>query len=102
MLNQNAKDNRYKDRYKELFTPETVVVSLLNLDSENVFADASEGNTKGEVILTLYFKDGEKESVLQGIKMMQPFGEDGIWIPQNYTDSVFMENGSNYFNNYEF
>mgnify|MGYP003291737614 FL=1 len=102
VLNQNAKDNRYKEGYKELFSPETAAVSLLNLDSENVFVDASEGNTKREVILTLHFKDEEKESVLQGIKMIQPYGKDGIWIPQNYTDSVFMEDRNNYFNNYEF
>ena len=102
VLNQNAKDNRYKDGYKELFSPETSVVSLLNLDSENVFVDANERNPEGEVILTLHFKDEEKESVLQGIKMIRPFGKDGIWIPQNYTDSILMEDGDNYFNNYEF
>ena len=102
VLNQNSKDNRYKDGYKELFSPETAAISLLNLNSENVFVDASEGNTKREVILTLHFKDEEKESVLQGIKMMQPFGEDGIWIPQNYTDSILMEEGSLYFKYYDF
>ena len=102
VLNQNAKDNRYKDGYKELFSPETAVISLLNLDSENVFVDANERNPEGEVILTLHFKDEEKESVLQGIKMIRSFGKDGIWIPQNYTDSILMEDGYNYFNNYEF
>ena len=102
VLNQNAKENKDSVWYKDLFSPETAAVSLLNLDSENVFVDASEGNTKREVILTLHFKDEEKESVLQGIKMIQPYGKDGIWIPQNYTDSVFMEDRNNYFNNYEF
>ena len=102
ILNQNAKENKDSVWYKDLFSPETAAVSLLNLDSENVFVDASEGNTKREVILTLHFKDEEKESVLQGIKMIQPYGKDGIWIPQNYTDSVFMEDRNNYFNNYEF
>ena len=102
ILNQNAKENKDSVWYKDLFSPETAAVSLLNLDSENVFVDASEGNTKREVILTLHFKDEEMESVLQGIKMIQPYGKDGIWIPQNYTDSVFMEDRNNYFNNYEF
>mgnify|MGYP003305714072 FL=1 len=102
ILNQNAKENKDSVWYKDLFSPETAAVSLLNLDSENVFVDASEGNTKREVILTLHFKDEEKESVLQGIKMIQPYGKDGIWIPQNYTDSVFMEDRNNYFKNYEF
>jgi len=102
VLNQNAKENKDSVWYKDLFSPETAAVSLLNLDSENVFVDASEGNTKREVILTLHFKDEEKESVLQGIKMIQPYGKDGIWIPQNYTDSVFMEDRNNYFNHYEF
>ena len=100
VLNQNAKDNRYKEGYKELFSPETAAVNLLNLDSENVFVDANERNPEGEVVLTLHFKDEEKESVLQGIKMIQPFGEDGIWIPQDYTDSVSME--ESYFNEYEY
>ena len=102
ILNQNAKENKDSVWYDDLFSPETAAVSLLNLDSENVFVDASEGNTKREVILTLHFKDEEKESVLQGIKMIQPYGKDGIWIPQNYTDSVFMEDRNNYFNHYEF
>lgn len=100
VLNQNAKDNRYKEGYKELFSPETAAVNLLNLDSENVFVDTNERNPEGEVILTLHFKDEEKESVLQGIKMIQPFGKDGIWIPQDYTDSVSME--ESYFNEYEY
>ena len=34
--------------------------------------------------------------------MIRSFGKDGIWIPQNYTDSILMEDGYNYFNNYEF
>ena len=101
-LNQNAKQNKDSEWYKNLFSSETAAVSLLNLDFENVFVDESEGNTEGEVILTLYFEDEEKKSVLQGIKMIQPYGKDGIWIPQNYTDSVFMEDRNNYFNNYEF
>lgn len=102
VLNQNAKQNKDSMWYKNLFSPETAVVSILNLDSENVVVDASEGNTEDEVVLTLHFKDEEKESVLQGIKMIRPFGKDGIWIPQNYTDSILMEDGNNYFNNYEF
>lgn len=101
-LNQNAKQNKDSEWYKNLFSSETAAVSLLNLDSENVVVDESEGNTEDEVILTLHFKDEGKESVLQGIKMIRPFGKDGIWIPQNYSDSILMENGNNYFNNYEF
>ena len=102
VLNQNAKQNKDSEWYKNLFSSETAAVSLLNLDFENVFVDESEGNTEGEVILTLYFEDEEKKSVLQGIKMIQPYGKDGIWIPQNYTESILMEEGNNYFSNYEF
>lgn len=102
VLNQNAKEHKDSVWYKELFSPETAVVSLLNLDSENVYIDVGEGNAEGEVILVLHFKEEEKESVLQGIKMIQPFGKDGIWIPQNYADSILMEDGEKYFNYYEF
>ena len=103
-LNKNAIENRDSVWYENLFSPETAVISLLNIDSEKVSIDVSEGETEEEVILTLIFQTGEAEnnSVLQGIKMIRPFGEDGIWIPQNYTDSVLMENGSNYFNHLEF
>lgn len=103
-LNNNAMENRDSIWYENLFSPETAAISLLNLDSEKVSIDVSEGETEEEVILTLMFQEegAENNSVLQGIKMIQPFGKDGIWIPQNYTDSVLMEDGSNYFNNYEF
>lgn len=103
-LNHNAKENKDSHWYKDLFSPETSAISLLNLDAEKVSIDASEGETEEEVILTLMFQEegAENNSVLQGIKMIQPYGKDGIWIPQNYTDKVLMEDGSNYFNNYEF
>ena len=102
VLNQNAKENRESDWYKDLFSPETAVISLLNLDTEKVTIDVSEGKSEGEVVITLIFEDAEHNTVLQGIKMIQPFGEDGIWIPQNYEDSVLMKDGENYFSNYEF
>lgn len=102
-LNQNAIENRHKDYwYKDLFTPETAAISLLNLDGKKVKIDVSEGKSQEEVIIALLFEDSEHSTVLQGIKMVQPFGPNGIWIPQNYEDSVFMEDGVNYFNNYEF
>ncbi len=101
-LNRNAKENKDSDWYKDLFSPETAAISLLNLDSENVVIDVSEGKTDEEVVLTIRFRKEDNNSVLQGIKMIQSFGEDGIWIPQNYTDSVLMEDGNNYFDNYEF
>ena len=102
VLNQNAKDNRYKDGYKELFSPETAAIALLNLNSEKVTVDVSEGRMEEEVVIALMFEDSEHSTVLQGIKMIQPFGTDGIWIPQNYEDSVFMEDGVNYSSAYEY
>ena len=101
-LNQNAKDNRYKDGYKDLFSPETAAISLLNLDLGKVTVDVSEGKNQEEVVIALMFEDSENTTILQGIKMIQPFGEDGIWIPQNYEDSILMEDGENYFSNYDF
>ncbi len=101
-LNNNAKENRDSAWYGNLFSPETTAITLLNLDSEKVIIDVSDGNTEEEAVLTIHFLEEENNSVLQGIKMVQPFGKDGIWIPQSYTDSTFMEDGENYFNNYEF
>ena len=102
VLNQNAKDNRDKDGYKELFSPDTAAITLLNLNPEKVTVDVNEGRMEEEVVIVLMFEDSEHSTVLQGIKMVQPFGANGIWIPQNYEDSVFMEDGKNYFSNYEF
>ena len=101
-LNENAKENKDSGWYTDLFSPETAAIRLLNLDAEKVTIDVSEGKSEGEVVIALMFEDSENSTVLQGIKMIQPFGEDGIWIPQNYTDSVLMEDGENYFSNYEF
>lgn len=102
VLNQNAKDNRYKDGYKELFSPDTAAIALLNLDSEKVTVDVSEGRMEEEVVIALMFEDSEQNTILQGIKMVQPFGPNGIWIPQNYEDSVFMEDGVNYRSAYDY
>ena len=102
VLNENAKENKDSGWYTDLFSPETAAIRLLNLDAEKVTIDVSEGKSEGEVVIALMFEDSENSTVLQGIKMIQPFGENGIWIPQNYTDSVLMKNGENYFNNYEF
>lgn len=101
-LNENAKENKDSGWYTDLFSPETAAIRLLNLDAEKVTIDVSEGKSEGEVVIALMFEDSENSTVLQGIKMIQPFGENGIWIPQNYTESVLMKNGENYFNNYEF
>ena len=101
-LNENAKENKDSGWYTDLFSPETAAIRLLNLNAEKVIIDVNEGKFEGEVVIALMFEDLEHSTVLQGIKMVQPFGPNGIWIPQNYEDSVFMEDGVNYFNNFEF
>lgn len=97
-LNENAK-SLGGAAYEKLFVPETAAVYLLNLlDNQNkVTLTAGEPEENGSVPVTIEFlEDGS--SVM--ISMLQPYGEDGIWIPQTYgtsggnTGSALTEDGS--------
>lgn len=82
-LNENALQNRefYQD-YQDLFAPETAARTLLNLSSEekDVTVTAGSRQDDGSVEVTVAFlADGGSAAV----KMVQPYGEEGIWIPQD-------------------
>ena len=69
--------------YQPLFKPDTAAVYLLNLlqneGKVEVKADVDENGGKAKV--TVEFKeDGNRVEVL----MVQPYGENGIWVPQTY------------------
>lgn len=87
-LNQNAKRNKEHWAYKPLFEPDTAAVFLLNmLDNRNKVEPVVTGEKEsGRVQVTFQFhEDGSNAS----ITMIQPYGEDGIWLPQTASDSSY-------------
>jgi hypothetical protein len=81
-LNNNAmlSSNVY---YKDLFDPEGAARVLLNLlNNENkVKIETTDDETDSGVVVKLTFAEDGKERM---INMIQPWGENGIWIPQDY------------------
>lgn len=91
VLNNNAllsSSKFYKDSftYKDLFTPDTAAVALLNLlnNQEKVKTEYGylDDGTDDVFVQINFVLSGEEITV----KMTQPFGKNGIWIPQNMTD----------------
>lgn len=85
-LNDNAKGSRDKQSggpYEKLFEPDTAAVRLLNLldNPGKVEATVLSDTESGEATVDIHFT--EDGSTLQ-VKMIRPFGEDGIWIPQDF------------------
>lgn len=70
--------------YLPLFEPDTAAVSLLNLlrNEEKVEVEAQIDEKGKEAKVTVEFMDGNRAVVL----MVQPYGENGIWIPQSYNE----------------
>lgn len=87
-LNENALSNRNVSGYEQLFELETAVIYLLNLNADTVDIDVNPAKEDGSVVLAIMFHEsGEADSrEVCTIKMVQPFGKDGIWIPQDDTD----------------
>lgn len=88
-LNTNALQNKNNEFYRKLFTPDTAAVYLLNvLDNQNkvglevTYPDEQSGDMKYPTayVTFLFYEDGSTAKVT----MIQPYGEDGIWIPQTY------------------
>lgn len=96
-LNQNALKNRENAFYYRLFDPEGAACYLLNISglSYGVITDESEWATTSSEI-----KDGiadvqitfKKDGTTVEVSMIQPYGDDGIWIPQTKTDLSDPEN----------
>lgn len=82
VLNRNAKENPEIEEYQKLFSVETAARYLLNLseDEDRVRISITDGKiTEMECTVRVIF--AEDESSID-VKMIQPYGSDGIWIPQ--------------------
>lgn len=79
-LNVNALQNR--EYYGDLFAPETAAGFLLNLSTEekDVQMEAGSRQADGSVEVTISFPTAGGSA---SVRMIQPYGEDGIWIAQD-------------------
>lgn len=81
-LNMGALEEESGNYYRLLCDPEISVFMLLNISLDGQVTvqriDAEVGAPKGAVQLEIQFPDG-----IQKINMIQPYGENGIWIPQD-------------------
>lgn len=68
--------------YRDLFAPETAAGFLLNLSTEEkgVRMDAGSRQEDGSVEVTISFPTAGGSA---SVRMIQPYGEDGIWIVQD-------------------
>lgn len=67
--------------YKDLFDPATAAYGLLNIrNKENMLTEVETSGDKDSCGVKIYFPDGIIE-----ISMCRPFGENGIWVPYDYS-----------------
>ena len=83
-LNENAKANResYETFYGPLFAPDTAarfLLNLLNNDEKVKITVEEEGEGKAQVSIEFILDHTQVH-----VTMVQPYGEDGIWIPQTW------------------
>lgn len=73
--------------YRELFSPESAAAFLLNLskDPEKVSLSLHEPEREGLVGLTVTFLEDQGTFTFS---MLQPYGENGIWVPVDYRVDV--------------
>lgn len=73
--------------YRDLFSPKSAAVFLLNLskDPEKVSLSLHEPEREGLVGLTVTFLEDQGTITFS---MLQPYGENGIWVPVNYRVDV--------------
>lgn len=81
-LNENAKSIG-GTFYENLFEPESAARYLLNLlkSQGKVELNAGEEQADGSIPVKIRFLLDDKSYM---VSMIQPYGEDGIWIPQTY------------------
>lgn len=78
-LNQNALLSS-GNVYHDLFTPETAVYDLLNIGNKgNMRTEVVEGDDPDTCDVKLCFPDGTIT-----VTMIRPYGETGIWLPNDY------------------
>lgn len=82
-LNKNAKENRNSEFYAPLFEPETAACYLLNIsNNKNKVEISADVQEQGRAKVTFHFAENNSYAY---VSMIQPFGEDGIWIPQTFS-----------------
>lgn len=82
VLNHNAKENPEVEDYQKLFNPETAARYLLNLSANESMVETSivsRNLSENESTVSVVFGD-DKDYI--EVKMIQPYGANGIWIPQ--------------------
>lgn len=86
ILNENALLSSSMT-YRDLFEPESAAIFLLNLsnDPEKVRYTLHEPEGDGLVGLDIHFLEDEETFT---ISMLQPYGENGIWVPVDYRTDV--------------
>lgn len=89
ILNQNAKEETAHEFYKGLLDPERSARFLLNLalDDDLVSVEFQEDTQSVQIKFS-------RQNTMIGVSMLQPYGEDGIWIPAscNSSDNLLAEN----------
>lgn len=85
-LNENALLSS-NNAYQALFSPESAAVFLLNLSehTDEVQITRRGIRTNGQVELDITFL---KDQVTVPVCMIQPYGENGIWVPVDYQVDV--------------
>lgn len=82
-LNNNALREKDSGAYDMLFAPETAAAYLLNfLENPNKVSASVEDVMQEDGSVLVSFAFAEDGSSLK-VKMIQPYGKDGIWIPQD-------------------
>lgn len=87
-LNANALSG--SEIYRDFLEPDTAAASLLNLDVGKVRMDMRSHVVDGSCLVSIQFEGSEN---VNQILMIQPYGEDGIWIPQNFQWSNDLTSG---------
>jgi len=83
-LNDNALRDKSGGYYDMLFQPETAAAFLLNfLNNPNKVSASVEDVEREDGSVVVSFAFAEDGSTLR-VEMIRPYGEEGIWIPQDY------------------
>lgn len=79
-LNEKAASDT--DAYRDLLSPVSAAVSLLNLSADDVSISIYDGSEEtGMIGLDILFL---KDQYIATISMVQPYGKNGIWVPTDY------------------
>lgn len=87
VLNNHAMERADSiEEYAVLLSPETAAGHMLNIDPNQVRTHVPSADSKeqGMTYVAFQFSDGTNIFV----EMIQPYGEDGIWIPQAVLDEA--------------